>query len=194
MTSFSFLIHFTEPNGDGSFTIKFDWEQANADTAYTFLTSNILGTMKKRGMGCYLRHALKTLVKMAGSTTTDASNFLSGLLKAGPGQKTLSNAGKKGTDLKRHFKIAFDSSKITFGPAMAEYVLSHPVKLYKSLDPSDDGRFIPINHLPQHADINALARVIVLMSDPQVLVPYTSHHHIVSFYLPGATTLAGHCK
>lgn len=183
------------PNGDGTFNINFDWDKADADTAHNFLTSNILGTVSKRGMGNYLRHALKTLVKIAGNQKTEQSLFFDGLLKAGA--KALSNAAKKGTDLKRHFKIAFDSSKLTFVPAMVEYVLSHPVKLYQSLDPTDDGRLISINHLPQHADINALARVIVLMSDPQVLVPYTHstlHHHNVSFYLPGATTLARRCK
>ena len=160
-------IHFTEANGDGTFTIKFQWEEANADTAYTFLTSNILGTMKKRGMGCYLRHALKMLVKAVGSNKTEHSTFFEGLLRAGQGQKALSNAAKKGTELKRHFKAAFDSSRSYFVHAMNTYVLGQPVKLYMSLEPSDDGRLIPQAHLPSHADINALARLIVLMSDPQ---------------------------
>jgi hypothetical protein len=166
------------PNGDGTFNINFDWDKADADTAHNFLTSNILGTVSKRGMGNYLRHALKTLVKVAGNQKTEQSLFFDGLLKAGA--KALSNAAKKGTDLKRHFKIAFDSSRHSFVPAMVEYVLSHPVKLYQSLDPTDDGRLISINHLPQHADINALARVIVLMSDPQVLFPTLTARYITT--------------
>jgi hypothetical protein len=130
----------------------------------TFLTSKILGTVKKRGMGCYLRHALKTLSKVKPATAQ--SSFFDGLLKAG--QKALGNAANKGTELTRNFKVAFESNQDTFCSAMSAYVLGQPVKLYSSQHTTDDGRLIPVNHLPQHQDLNALARVIVLMSDPEV--------------------------
>ena len=152
------------PNGDGTFTIKFDWSTATAETSLNFLTSKILGTVKKRGMGCYLRHALKTLSKV--KPATPHSLFFEGILKAG--QKALGNAAQKGTELKSHFKTGFESNKELFVRTMNTYVLGQPVKLYACNHPSDDGRLIPLNHLPQHSDLNALARVIVLMSDPTV--------------------------
>lgn len=158
------LTVLIEANGDGTFTIKFDWSTATAETSMTFLTSKILGTVKKRGMGCYLRHALKILSKV--KPPTAQSLFFQGLLKAG--QKALANAANKGTELTRHFKTAFDSNKELFVRAMTTYVLGQPVRLYSCEHPSDDGRLIPQNHLPKHQDLNALARVIVLMSDPEV--------------------------
>lgn len=168
------------PNGDGTFTIKFDWSTATAETSLNFLTSKILGTVKKRGMGCYLRHALKTLSKV--KPATPYSLFFEGILKAG--QKALGNAAQKGTELKSHFKTGFESNKELFVRAMNTYVLGQPVKLYACKHPSDDGRLIPLNHLPQHSDLNALARVIVLMSDPTVL-----HACILSLM----TTSSCHC-
>jgi hypothetical protein len=121
-------------------------------------------------MGHYFRHALKTFTTLPGQQNTAQSQFFSGLLKAGP--KAVTTASKKSADLKRHFKTSFDASKVSFVAKMKAYIIKSPVRLYTSHNDKDDNRLIPTHHMPQHGDINALARVIVLMSEPAVLLPF----------------------
>ena len=71
------------------------------------------------------------------------------------------------------FMEAFASSTanitaVNITVVMQLYVTSSPVKLYHVRNEAEDGRLIPLAHVPQHGDINAMARVIVLMSEPTV--------------------------
>jgi hypothetical protein len=158
---------FAVAHDDGTFTVTFDWSNATADTAFIFLTSKELGTANRRGMGCYLRHALQSFVKLLPSASH--SIFFSGLLKLKGNQKALGSAGTN-KDLKRHFAEAFAASRSGVTAAMQVYVTSHPVKLYAVRNEAENGRLIPISHLAQHGDINSLARVIVLMAEPTVVL------------------------
>ena len=117
-------------------------------------------------MGCYLRHALGSFAKLLPDSQHAA--YFGGLLKAG--QKATTNA-ETNKVLKRHFEDAFGASNKGLVDAMISYVASHPVRLYATRNEADDGHLIPKKHLPQHGDINALARVIVLMSEPMVHNP-----------------------
>ncbi len=92
--------------------------------------------------------------------------YFSGLLRGT--QKALASAGNN-KDLKRHVADAFTFSRLSVTAAMQVYVTSHPVKLYAVRNQAEDGGLIPISHLAQHGDINALARVIVLMAEPTVI-------------------------
>jgi hypothetical protein len=114
-------------------------------------------------MGSYLRHALQAFMKL--QPTAQYSSYFGGLLKAG--HKSITNAGNN-KDLKLFFAQAFLQSKKDITSTMELYVTSHPVKLYDVRNDAEDGRLIPLAHVPQHGDINALARVIVLMSEPKV--------------------------
>ena len=161
------MLHSAVPNSDGYFTIQFDWNAATADTAFNFLTSKVLGTIKRRGMACYMRFALKALCKcMEGSNSKGAvksseATYFSALLGAGDAKALANSASNK--DLKRHFDAAFHKHRVDFAIAMLTYVSSHPVKLYTQ----DSGK-LPCDLLPSHGDVNALARMVVLMSEPQV--------------------------
>ena len=157
---------FAVAHDDGTFTVSFDWSNATADTAFIFLTSKELGTAKRRGMGCYLRHALQSFVKLRPSSSH--SIFFSGLLQLKGTQKALASAGTN-KELKRHFAEAFAVSQSGVIAAMQAYVTSHPVKLYAVRNEAEDGNLIPLSHMAQHGDINALARVIVLMAEPTVI-------------------------
>lgn len=192
VVNFLCSIYFYSPDatGDGSFKIKFQWESATAETALNFLTSGILGTQSKRGMGNYLRHALKTLVKLTEKDSA-AQLFFAGLLNAG--QKSISSSHHKDVEFKRHFKTAFDACKAGFISDMNKYVLVNPVKLYMTTHDADDCRLLPIRHLPQHSEINALARVVVLMSDPQVLPTVFMRVYFHTTFT-GAGNMAGYCK
>ena len=186
----STYFYSPDATGDGSFKIKFQWESATAETALTFLTSGILGTQSKRGMGNYLRHALKSLVKLT-DKDSPAQLFFAGLLNAR--QKAISSSHHKDVEFKRHFKTAFDACKAGFISEMNKYVLVNPVKLYMTTNDADDCRLLPIRHLPQHSEINALARVVVLMSDPQVLPTVFMRVYFHTTFT-GAANMAGSCK
>ncbi len=114
-------------------------------------------------MGSYLRFALQALVKL--QPAANYSSYFCGFLKAGT--KIVSNAGSN-KDLKLKFVEAFAASKAQITEAMKVYLTGHPVKFYHVRNETDDGRLIPMAHVPMHGDINAMARVIVLMSEPTV--------------------------
>jgi hypothetical protein len=195
VVNFLSAIYFYSPGatGDGSFKIKFQWESATAETALTFLTSGILGTQAKRGMGNYLRHALKTLVQLTEKdpAAQPSSLFFAGLLNAG--QKAISSSHHRDVEFKQHFKTAFDACKAALATDMNKYVLSYPVKLYMTTNDADDARLLPTRHLPQHSEINALARVVVLMSDAQVF-PTVFMRVYFHRSFTGAGDMAGYCK
>ena len=163
------MLRSAVPNSDGYFTIQFDWNAATADTAFDFLTSKVLGTIKRRGMACYMRFALKALCKcMEGPNSKGGSavksneaTYFSALLGAGDAKALANSASNK--DLKRHFDAAFHKHHVDFAIAMLTYVSCHPVKLYAQ----DPGK-LSCDLLPSHGDVNALARMVVLMSEPQV--------------------------
>ncbi len=170
------------------------------------MTSSILGTLKKKGMGTYLRHALKTFVKISKKKTgpnprDPVSLFFEGILRAGAGQKAIGNAAKgNNAEFKGHFTASFDTHKDVFIHEMNMYVLGHPVKLFTSHHETETGgrsHLFPAHHLPQHSDINALARVVVLMSEPEVSPSATAALHttlplITGF--TGAAALADDCQ
>lgn len=183
---------FAVAHDDGTFTVTFDWSNATADTAFIFLTSKELGTANRRGMGCYLRHAMQSFVKLLPNATH--SIFFSGLLKVKGTQKALGSAGTN-KDLKRHFVEAFAASRAGVTAAMQAYVTSHPVKLYAVRNEAADGSLIPLSHLAQHGDINALGRVIVLMAEPSVIFLFDSNEFIHSHpFIPGAISVAHDCE
>jgi hypothetical protein len=186
------LILVLVANNDGTFTISFEWSAATGDTAFNFLTTKQLGTASRRGMGCYLRAALKSLVKLRPSAQHSA--YFSGMLKS---QKNLSNAGKN-LECKRHFLEAFAQSRVGLVDAMIAYMPGHPAKFYavRCIE-ADDGRLIPHNHLPTHGDINTLARVCVLMSEPQVQharIAFNDHQFTFHAHVTGARTVARHIE
>ena len=66
-------------------------------------------------------------------------------------------------DFRRHFIAAWDRKKAEAVRAMSFYSTSHPICLYR------EGRQgLPENLKPRHGEIDALARVAVLMSFPEV--------------------------
>jgi hypothetical protein len=165
VVEFISILSNAVPNEDGTFTIKFVWETASAESALKFLTSKILGTQKRRGMGCYLRHLLQAFVKQLGPESVQKS-FFAGLLSS---RNAKALAGAQGSlDFKRHFTSAWSQLRDSISGSMNSYVNIHPVKLYHVHNTDEGDRLIPQNLLPKHGDINALARVVVLMSEPEV--------------------------
>jgi len=159
-------LFYVVANDDGTHTINFSWETANGESAYKFLTSKILGTLKRRGMGCYMRHALTALVKIVDIDAASKS-FFSGLLSA-RNNKAIASA-QASVEFKRHFTTSWSLHRDSMCVPMNTYVYGHPVKLYHATDSESTGeRLISVNLLPKHGDINALARVVVLMSEPEV--------------------------
>ena len=141
-------------------------------------------------MGCYLRHALSSFIKLQQGAVH--SVYFAGLLKAS--QKALASAGSN-KELKRHFVDAFGISRVGVVAAMQVYVTSHPVKLYAVRNEAEDGSLIPKSHLAQHGDINALTRVIVLMSEPTVIFLFNPNEFIHSHArIPGASNVAHNCE
>jgi hypothetical protein len=153
--------HFAVPNSDGYHTIQFDWNEATADTAFNFLSSKVLGTLKRKGMSCYMRNALKSLMKSIGDPKNVDAVYFSALCGAGD-TKAFNNSASN-VVLKRHFESAFQKHRVDLAKAMTTYVVSHPVKLY-----AQDPHRLPQDLLPSHGEVNALARMVVLMSEPEV--------------------------
>jgi hypothetical protein len=153
--------HFAVPNSDGYHTIQFDWNAATADTAFNFLSSKVLGTLKRKGMSCYMRNALKSLMKSIGDPKNVDAVYFSALCGAGD-TKAFNNSASN-VVLKRHFESAFQKHRADLAKAMTTYVVSHPVKLY-----AQDPYRLPQDLLPSHSEVNALARMVVLMSEPEV--------------------------
>jgi hypothetical protein len=124
----------------------------------------MLGTLKRRGMGCYLRNALKILGKTL--QADKAAAFFSALLSV-KGEKALAQANST-AEFKKYFLEGWSQNAQELNRQMAAYNAMYPVKLYKSNVASQDGKLLPQHLLPRHGELNALARVCVLMSDPQV--------------------------
>jgi hypothetical protein len=148
-----------ELNSDGSSSVHFDWNAATAEDAMSFVTSKVLGSPSRKGMGSYLRQILKVLQKLMEPSSGEHS-FFAGLLQAG--NKGLASV-ENNRDFRRHFIAAWDRKKAEAVRAMSFYSTSHPVCLYR------EGRQgLPENLKPRHGEIDALARVAVLMSFPEV--------------------------
>jgi hypothetical protein len=140
-------------------------------------------------MGCYLRHALHSFIKLQPAAVH--SIYFAGLLKAS--QKALAGAGSN-KELKRHFVDALGVSRSGVVADMQKYVTSHPVKMYAVRNEAEDGNLMPKSHMAQHGDINALTRVIVLMAEPTVifyLINEFLHSHA---RFPGASYVAHDCE
>ena len=155
-------------NDDGTFTVTFALETATADSAFRFFTTKMLGTHCRRGMACYLRSLLKLFVKTmaASSPNSPARLFFAGLLSS-RGPKALASA--QGTaDFKCHFTSAWTQHRDSICDTMNSYINGHPLKVYQVHNTDEDPHLIPQHLLPKHGDINALARVVVLMSEPEV--------------------------
>jgi hypothetical protein len=115
-------------------------------------------------MGSYLRNALKILGKTLKQDR--AASFFSGLLSV-KGEKALAQANST-ADFKRYFLESWAQNAQELNKQMAAYNAMYPVKLYKTNVTSQDGKTLPQHLLPRHGELNALARVCVLMSDPSV--------------------------
>lgn len=115
-------------------------------------------------MGSYLRNALKILGKTLKQDR--AASFFSGLLSV-KGEKALAQANST-AEFKRYFLESWAYNAQELNKQMAAYNAMYPVKLYQSNVPSQDGKTLPQHLLPRHGELNALARVCVLMSDPSV--------------------------
>ncbi len=141
-------------------------------------------------MGCYLRHALQTFIKLQPAAVH--SIYFAGLLKAG--QKALASAdGNK--EFKRHFVDALGVCRPGVVEAMQGYVTSHPVKMYAVRNAAEDGNLMPKSHMAQHGDINALTRVIVLMAEPTVICLFNPNEFFHSHArIPGASYVAHDCE
>jgi hypothetical protein len=146
--------------------IAFNWSTATPESVLRFLTSKQLGTLKRRGMGSYLRNALKILGKTLKQDKDKAAAFFSGLLSV-KGEKALAQANST-AEFKRYFLESWTQNAEELNRQMAAYNAMYPVKLYKSNVTSQDGKMLPHHLLPRHGELNALARVCVLMSDPAV--------------------------
>jgi hypothetical protein len=92
--------------------------------------------------------------------------FFAGLLSS---RNAKALAGAQGSaDFKRHFTSAWAQHRETICGPMNSYVNIHPLKLYHVQNTDEGDHLIALNLLPKHGDINALARVVVLMSEPEV--------------------------
>lgn len=148
-----------ELNSDGSSSVRFDWNTATAEDAISFVTSKVLGSPSRKGMGSYLRQILKVLQKLMEPSSAEYS-FFAGLLQSG--NKGLASV-ENNRDFRRHFITAWDRKKAEAARAMILYSTSHPVCLYL-----ERRQGLPENLKPRHGEIDALARVAVLMSYPEV--------------------------
>ena len=148
-----------ELNSDGSSSVHFNWNAATAEDAISFVTSKVLGSPSRKGMGSYLRQILKVLQKLMEPSSGEHS-FFAGLLQSG--NKGLASV-ESNRDFRRHFIAAWERKKAEAAQAMILYSTSHPVCLYL-----ERRQGLPENLKPRHADIDALARVAVLMSYPEV--------------------------
>jgi hypothetical protein len=148
-----------EQNPDGSSSVHFDWNAATAEVAMSFVTSKVLGSPGRKGMGAYLRQVLKVFQKFLHSSSNEHS-FFTGLLQSG--NKALASVDNN-RDFRRHFTAAWELKKTEARQAMILYSTSHPVCLYL-----ERRQGLPENLKPRHGEIDALARVAVLMSYPEV--------------------------
>jgi hypothetical protein len=148
-----------QQNQDGSSSVHFNWDAATAEDAMSFVTSKVLGSPVRKGMGAYLRQVLKVFKKLLDSSSNEHA-FFTGLLQSG--NKALSSV-EHNRDFRRHFSTAWDLKKTDAAKAMILYSTSHPVCLYL-----ERRQGLPENLKPRHAEIDALARVAVLMSYPEV--------------------------
>ena len=144
----------------------FCWDHATSTTAWQFLTHRRLGGSKRPGMTYYLRHALQ-FFKNPKTANVDAETrgFCSALLTKN-NTNAVSNAANN-VVLQGKFKAAFDSTRQDFITLMSAYCCAHPVYLHQCQAAASDGDGLPRKLLPAHGDINALARVCVLMSLPE---------------------------
>ena len=154
-----FSYSFSAQSEDGTISISFDWNEATADTAFKFLTSKMLGTKRTRGMTNFLRHALKCFTKS--SPTSNESAFFKGILGAGNSKALI----ESNLVLKRHFVSAWSLHHKDVVKAMTAYIITNPVQFHKPLVASS-GEGVPQSLLPRHGEVNALARMVVLMSEP----------------------------
>ena len=117
-------------------------------------------------MTYYLRHALKFFKNpKTANVDADARGFFSALLT--PHNTNAVSTAAKNVVFKTKFVAAFQATRQEFTNTMTAYCSANPVYLHQIKPAASDGDGLPRKLLPAHGDINALARVCVLMSLPE---------------------------
>ena len=169
-----------KPASDGTILLQVNWKDVTPQELWSIMTNPQYGRSCAVGMSTHLRHAIK-MMKDCDNVPPESSGFLSAIVAPG-NTKSLNNPDKN-VQLKEHFEKACGVARSFVMQKMAEYCAGHPIHVYKTAarpsnctSPPPFVAFIMAftrvsaalsqELLPTHSDINAWARLIVVMSEP----------------------------
>jgi len=153
-------------NANGQVRVTFEWARANASSIWNFLTHANFGSIAQRSMKYYFRHAIQTLLLPQASTTQEANGYFKGLLTTG--QHKVLDKPERNEQLKSFFLASATASLQFLVNRMHLYCNKNQVYQHAPILPQPTADGLPRHLLPNHGDINDLARVVVLMSLPSV--------------------------
>ena len=161
-------LHKSQALPNGTILVEFAWKTSTPSTAWDFLSNHNHGKQHKRGMTFFLRHAMQLFVQPATTISDELRGFFTALLT--PGQPKMFVKPDTNIILRQKFlAAAHECVWEDFTDRMHLYCVANPVFRHKA-QPTEEAagpNKLPQHLLPSHGDINALARVVVLLSFPE---------------------------